>query len=325
MAIASFFLFEEEFSEIVNDLIRLRCLNEACDDWYWDFKDCPFKNNCKEAWHDLNNSELHFVNLRKKSSKSKQEISRKWLNYFINRNKQNKPIKFNILYLNLNNLDISKFGRRRAKSKWHENVYTRFFRSNIKYGLKFFSFGFKDKIEIKTIIHDNSTGLAFHKYFPKDNLRRLEDELKSELKKKVVFPTKIIFLDSDHKKASNEEERLDCQVLQLVDLVLGATTQSIFCPSEDPFKKELAWILRDLVERLLLNPANPNSSFNYHRRQNISFFPKHKLENAREIFSDVYGSKWVERRKGSFYKVQKLKLPPKLDQSQTSLANFFGF
>ncbi len=162
---------------------------------------------------------------------------------------------------------------------------------------------------VSKVVHDNSTGLAIHKYFPENNLRKLEIEIKNEIKNDgdkdfEIHPQRIKFLDSDHKKASNSEDCYDCQLLQLIDLIIGAATQNIFYTSNDEFKKELAWSLRDLIERLIMNPNNPHSSFHYHRKQNISFFPSKKLEEAERIFVDLEGGIRIERDESLFTKLK---------------------
>lgn len=321
MAIAALFVSEDEYKQTVNDLLRLRCLKEDHDGWHWDYANCPSSDSCKEVWHKLNNKELHFQTLHQTSSHPAKEISRKWLRYALERNKHNKAIRFNILYVNLTNLDIQKFGT----FGWHENAYNRFFRTNLKYALKMFFLnnGF-NKVGVSKVVHDNSTGLAIHKYFPENNLRKLEIEIKNEIKNGrdkdlEIHPKRIQFLDSDHKKASDSEDRYDCQFLQLVDLILGAATQNIFYTSNDKFKKELAWILRDLIGRLITNPDNPHSSFHYHRKQNISFFPSKKLEKAEQIFIDLNDSVRIEKDKDLFYRVEKLKLPPSSHPDQITL------
>jgi len=309
MAIATLFIFNEEREKVIQDLLNLRCLNEKYNgEWYWEYEKCPAKDICEPKYHIYNSMEIHYNELRP-GYYSHQGIPKRWLEYFINRNREDRAIPFNILYINLTNLDAEKFGT----EKWHVNAYNRFFRMNLKFALKtFFLNNGYDKVFVNSIFHDKSEKLENHPYFKVINLKKLEQEINSSTlhKKSVILPQEITFIDSDHKK-ENPKYWGDIQLVQLTDLILGVTSQNIFYTAEtNTLKKELAMIIRDLVERLLKAPNNPNSSFHYYKKQNISFFPKEPLKNTRYYFRTLDGSTIIETMKDQFYRDVCLKMPP---------------
>ncbi len=282
--------------QLVEKLSNMRCLSNENKVWHWKHQDCPISNMCR--WHKYNNGQIHHTELRNNSSNAVKEISKKWLNFLINHNKKDgKEIYFNLLYINLDNLDISKFG----SEKEHENIYNRFFRTSLDYGIKTFFSG--SKVLIKRVYHDQAS-IQKHKYFPYLNLKKLE-KLNSD--KITIEDYTIKFLDSNHNSYIDQEENFvnECQLLQFIDLIMGATTQNIYYPSNNQFKKELATIIRPLVERLLKSPCNKNSSYHYYQKQNISFFPNDKIQNAIQI--TLYGDP-MEKYGEEFYRTPKLKM-----------------
>ena len=67
---------------------------------------------------------------------------------------------------------------------------------------------------------------------------------------------------------------------------------------------------RPLVERLLKNPYNRNSSYNYYQRQKISFFPKYKIEDSKEKITNLEGDLLETFREGQFYSKRSMEMPP---------------
>ena len=294
--------------EIIKNLLNLRCLNEDSDEWVWEFEDCPNKRTCKAKWHTLNNTEIHFTELKNATAASKK-ISRSWLEYLISLNKSGNPLRFNLLYIDLKNLSVEHFG----SEKQHENIYNKFFRTCISYGSKSFFDG--RPIHIRKVYHDIAS-VEQHRFFPHLNLKKLEFQNGDEI---LVEDPNIKFIESDHKKA-DIMYREECQLIQLIDLILGSASQNILNNATNQNKKEIAMVLRDLIDRLITNPSNVNSSYHYHRRQNISFWPSTKIEYSviRQIGLD--GSA-METKRDLFYRPLGLAMP-KYNPNTKTLEDF---
>ncbi|MCD6227188.1 hypothetical protein J7J90_01720 [Candidatus Micrarchaeota archaeon] len=298
------------------NLLDRRCLNPNYKKWHPYFENCPKKHICKESWHNSNNCEIHNQDIRSsRASNSLKTISKDWIKFFIEQNKINQTIKFNMLFIELDKMDISKFGT----SKIHENIYNRFFRTTIHYGVK--SFFNNSKILVKNVYHDKGS-MEKHKYFPYLNLHKLSDEIQRQ----IQFENKeIIFVDSDHKKYSSSKDinlYKASNIIQFVDLLLGLTSQCLFYLSDDPLKKEHASLIYPLVDRLIKKPRNYNSSWYYVNKQNISFFPKSKGEDFKAKFFDLDGNLIIDDLTKEFHKNKKLEMPF-YGSKQQSLLQFF--
>lgn len=300
--------------EIVDQLLRRRCLNSNNSTWNYDFNICPNNKNCKEIWHKSNDCEIHNSDIRSsRASSSLKTISKEWIKYFINKNKVEKPIRFHILFIELDKMNISKFGG----SKTHENMYNRFFRTVINYGLK--SFFDNSKVSVKNVYHDKGS-MEKHSYFPYLNLHKLENKI-SEV---ATFENKeIVFIDSDHRKHSWNRKGYynESNIIQFVDLILGLVTQCLFYLSDDPLKKENASLIYPLVERLINKPRRYNSSWNYINKQNISLFPKSKGDEFKSKCLDLHGN-LKDKLSDEFHKNKILEMPF-YDPEQQTLSSFF--
>src|SRR3989344_9572768 len=63
---------------LLKNLTDGRCLFSKNKTWVWKHSDCPFKQECKKEWHDLNNTEIHHEDIRKaRASKSLIDISKR--------------------------------------------------------------------------------------------------------------------------------------------------------------------------------------------------------------------------------------------------------
>ena len=299
--------------DFVNHLLKKRCLNPKSNDWNYEFEICPNKLTCKKSWHKANNCEIHNQNIRSsRASNSLKKISKEWINYFIEQNKSNKAIRFNILFIELDKMDISKFGT----SKIHDNMYNKFFRTTINYGVK--SFFNNSRVNIKNVYHDKGS-MEKHSYFPSLNLHKLNDEIPNI----ASFENKeIIFVDSDHKKYlwEKEEYYLESNIIQFADLILGSISQCLFNLSNDSLKKEYASSVYVLVERLIKKSRNYNSSWNYINKQNISLFPKSEGDKFKATCIDLAGNLVNDFTK-EFHKEKTLEMPF-YDPKQKKLFDF---
>ena len=220
--------------------------------------------DCKLYWHNMNNVEVHFTDIKdSRVNKSLIEISKSWLKQFSN---NNKTIFANVLCIDINNLDSSYFGDESKKA----NIYNRFFRTVIDYGLKTY-FGKYDKIFIKNIFYDKKNELERHYFF---NYRNLE-KLSYDSSKNIEFTNKIIFVESDHKAEENYPN--ESHFIQLIDLIIGAIRHNIFRISDSTNKDEVARKIRPLLNKLKWEYFNSSIL-------RVSFFPKNKIQKVKDLF-----------------------------------------
>lgn len=240
-----------------------------------------FMNNfdIESEYFEKNNRKVHWAEL---SSADDKNICKRWFEYILNPALSGDKFFFNILGVNVSYLNIEEFD---TGNKFN-SIYNRFFRSSVKYSLKKI-FGNKNII-IKNIYHEQGQQQE-HPYFPWHAIYKLDKE-----EPNFSFETtEIVFLQKDHK--IDEKSNL----IQLCDCLLGAITSIIHGFEESSrvhYKKELLDMLLPLVDRMINNPNNKNSSYAHSNRIMISFFPKTKNN-----FEDL------ERKMNQFFTVRKLK------------------
>ena len=115
-----------------------------------------------------------------------------------------------------------------------------------------------------------------HKYFPWHSIFRLQ----LEADKLYFIGNRIKFISSDHRKSDKDE--IHSHFIQFIDLVLGCFMNCLHVNSKNANKLNLAKQAYPLVSRLIKAPYNPNSRYNYYRRQSIEFFPKENLKGLDE-------------------------------------------
>ena len=282
LILGALFINTKDKDSIINKLLDYRCQNSKNNRWNTNYASCLNKENCKELYHKLNNSEIHFSAIRKNgASKSEITISKNWLNFFINDSRL-RSVNF---YINMDKLDTSFFGNENVKA----NIYNKFFRTIINYGLKCF-FKSYDKIKIKNIFYDKKGELERHSFFNNFNF----DKLKYETQENIELLGKIIFIDSDHKIEKNYSN--ESHLIQLIDLILGTIRQNIFYVSKDELKNEISRVIRPELNKL-------NKKYWSLKYLKISFFPKNKIK----IVNDLENNETYER-KDEFYSLEDLKL-----------------
>ena len=290
---------------LTKKLSDLRCLNENCRTWTWNYNDCKY--SCKEKYLNLNNFEIHSKKIEKGMSRSKLRIYERWIRFVVNHNKhkedKDKLLYFSILYLDLEKLDFDVFG----VNKDTTNIYNRFFRTEL---LSANSFYFKDvDFTIKNVFHDIADDKQVHDYFDWHSL----DYLKS--KRVNVKTNKINFISSNHRDYGDLEQKENAQLIQLIDLILGCSNQILFGASKDKNKIKIASEFYPLFKRLWNHPYRFNSSFNYVRSQQVSIFPKTSIKSQKDFdgsYKDVI----------QFHNVLEITDPESLIE-QSSLDNWF--
>lgn len=235
----------------------------------------------------------------------RKKFLKKWINLLLDNNKQDRElIYFKILYLDKNKLDEGFFG----EDSIDDNIYNRFYRTILK-GSKFF---FKNGITIKSIFHDISDNKENHPYFSWHTPHKLNID-----EKEFKVEEDIIFIDSNHRNYFDENKLVyESQLIQFIDLILGVTSQILFNASKDDFRQEIAKSLYPLVKRLIETPYNYNSSFNYFQKQDISIFPKNKINHS----EDLFGKKL--KNDGEFHRDIKIREPTYINKKE-SLDNWF--
>ena len=241
---------------LFNKLNNSRCLNEIQNN----YANC--KNNCK--YHINNNVEIHYSHLGKHQITRK--IANKWIDILLENDKNNeKSIYFNILGIKNNSLEFNNFGENHI----HANIYNRFFRTALVRLLRMFD-EYKN-VEINHIFHDKTDEMQNHFFFENRTVYKIlyDEDIKG--KNKYKFNTdKIEFIDSNHITGNIQ----DSQFIQFVDLILGVTENVIHANASNETKIELTNKINPLITRILENPGNKNSSYNYFNKQTLSFFPK---------------------------------------------------
>ena len=294
LILGALFIHSKNKEKIINQLLDFRCQNLKKKKWDLDYSSCPNKDNCKPIWHNINNTEIHFNQIREsRSSKSQIEISKSWLNFFINKN----LVYVSILYIDLNKLDLSFFGNERINA----NIYNKFFRTIINYGLKCF-FRSYEKINIKNIFYDKKRELERHYFF--NNLNY--DKIIYESEGNIQFEGKIHFIDSDHKLES--EYKSESHLIQLIDIILGAVRQNVFFISKDRLKNKVTRIIRGKLNEL----KKEYWSLKYFK---ISFFPKNEIKSV----TDLQNNKTYERN-DEFYSLMDVEL--KMPAQETDLSQW---
>lgn len=305
LGIGCLFVPTENKHRLVKKLANLRCLNEESKIWKWNSSNCRY--NCR--YHTLNNFEIHSRDIGNSTSKTKIKIYRKWVNFIINYNRHNrsydKKLYFNILYLDLNKLDFDVFG----VDKDTTNIYNRFFRTVILSARSFY-FKYHD-FTIKEIYHDIADEKESHDYF----YRHTIDFLSSD-KRVNVKTNRIKFIDSNHRKHNDIENKGNANLIQLIDLILGCCNQILFKTSSSENKNKFAGDFYPLFKEMWLEPYNYENHYNYVQSQQVQIFPK-------TVIKSQYDLDWeLKNNSNQFHRDMEIS-DPKDSLKKTTLDNWF--
>lgn len=238
--------------------------------------------------HILHWHELHSGNTR--------NVCKRWFNYTLHPSKRLNKLFFHLLGINNTKLNSIEFD----ESDIYNSKYNRFFRALVKYSLQTFFIG--QKVVVKNIFHEEGQQQNSH-IFPWHIQYRLPKEVPN-----IGFDCQeIIFLPKDHK--INERSN----ILQFCDCLMGAFLNIIHGINDSKrarYRRELMNQLLPLVERVTMKPENKNSSYGYHRKIMVSFFPR--INSSPDSF---------QRNQNQFYSNRKLKF---LEES-SGQGNLFGF
>lgn len=226
----------------------------------------------ESPYYEKNNKIVHWCQIRIADTKN---IAKRWFEYILDPHKSRN--KFYSYILGLNDSDLIK--EEFDTEDEFNSKYNRFFRTALIYALKTFFTG--KSIIVENIFHETGQQQN-NQYFPWHVIYSLgKDE-------SISFNCDAItFLPKDHKldKRSN--------LIQLCDVVLGASTSIIHGidkSKSSKYREELADLYLPLLKRLIENPNNKKSRYEYYKRIMIRFFPK-ESSNLGDI----------ERYKNQFY------------------------
>ncbi|WKV08580.1 hypothetical protein Q2T46_13770 [Thermoanaerobacterium sp. CMT5567-10] len=279
--------------KLYKDLINLRCLSQPPKPWGSCSEPCPY--------HNLNNTEIHYQNT---DDSIKYKIASNWVKYWLD---DRENIYFYILGINLTKLDLDKFGPKKQKDK-HSTIYNRFFRTALKRALKTY-FRDYDNIIVKNIFHDKGNA-EYHEYFPWHSIYKLQSE-----EDKIYFANNHIkFINSDHRKPDGDP--VHSQFIQFIDIILGCFANSLHLNATSKNKYSLTVSAFPIISRIIKNPNNPNSRYNYYKRQMVQFFPKEDLKGM-----DEQSLEYRYKKLNQFYTNRELPIERKIN-GQLSIFDF---
>ena len=216
------------------------------------------------------NKRIHFSELRSSShGSSRTRTAVNWAGLFVT--KLYQYIWFYFFGVNLKNIDYQFFGTTSNGQDRHSKIYNRFFEIGLFSACRFFFDSSIEKVEILQIfsekreLADTNPFLTFAPY----KINRRESNI-------VVKNRQIIQVDSVPSKEKDNPEC--CDILNLVDVLMGAFSQALDYTSGSRACCEVAEKLMPVCKRLSETPYNKNSR--YYKRYAMSFFPKSKQSVA---------------------------------------------
>lgn len=247
-----------KIDDVSNSLNNLRCGAKE------NYLTC--KKNCK--YHEMNKKKIHYT---QSQNGYIYKTADKWTDYILN-NFIDKDFFINILGIDYCKLDKSYFKSGDDYTNIDENIYCRFFRTAILYGIKHLLSDY-DTVIVDNIYHDIGE-MENHRYFRKQIINYAnwnEDNI-------IMNCDEISFIPT------TDENCLETKnvFLQLIDLFLGESIALIHGDVDNDRKKDLAVKLFPIVDHCLNRPNNPNS--NYHKLYCISFFPKYRINDDMDEF-----------------------------------------
>lgn len=296
MYIGALFVLLDKKEKLLNELLNCKCIKR--NSW----NENPCLDPCN--FHEKNNTEIHYKDVK---SDNKFRIAQRWLKFLLEtNNKEDRGlVYFNILGLDLSKIDYKLFDAKNRKM----SIYTRFFRTVLLGGIKYF---FGGDVIINHIFHDEGQQ-QYYDLFSWQPAERIARENKIRINNK-----KIIFIDSDHRKESSYNE--ESHFIQFIDIIMGSIC-CCFHPPQNENKLRLGETVKPLLARLTANPKNRNSSYHYYRKQQIQFFPKTKLKNE-PLETTLFNESLVPEKNNFYTKREILLQPPAqstLDPAQSTL------
>jgi len=225
-------------SKVCQRLDNCRCLNDKNYTWHYFFEDCKNQENCSEDKHKLNNSTIHFSEL--KDTSIKHRISRQWLELLQDDFKD--KIKLNLFIVNLDNLDFDFFG----KDKTDKNI-------------RIYNFVFKTLIKSTYyyLLKDWKTGqfqyinqIYHHRGIQEEHPPFFNNISKLELSGIKIMNPEIKFVCGNQKIQLKKTDEIYANTLiQFNDLILGSFRQLMYRSSSKIEVKKTANVLLEIFEK----------------------------------------------------------------------------
>jgi len=239
----------------------------------------------ESKYFDMNNKKVHWCEIRIADTKN---ICKRWFEYILSPGKSRNTFYSYILGINDSLLDKDSFDT----VDHFGSQYNRFFRSAVLYGLKSF-FG-DHKIIVENIFHEEGQQQD-NEYFPWHIIYKL-----GSMDSISFNCDEITFLPKDHK------DNIHSNLIQLCDTVLGSCTSiihGIVKSKKSFYREELIDLYLPLFKRMIENPNNKNSKYEYHNRIIIRFFPKDKtsIDDIRRLNNQFYTKRplyYIEQKSG---------------------------
>lgn len=246
-----------------------------------------FRGNYDEnsPYYEKNNKTVHWCDIRIADTKN---ISKRWIQYIMDPSKSGGKLYSYVLGINNSHIIKEEFDH----SDEFNSIYNRFFRSAILYAIK--TFFPNQRVIIENVFHEEGQQQN-HEYFPWHSIYKLSKE------NNIDFECdRIIFLSKDHK--INNRSNL----IQLCDCILGVSTcliHGIEDSKASVYREELLDLYYPLLNKMMNEPRNPNSSYGHHKRLLIRFFPKEKtiLGDLGRLTNQFYSKRelfYIEQKSG---------------------------
>jgi hypothetical protein len=205
--------------------------------------------------------ELHFQKVKRAP---KVALAKRWLDRLMYRSEPR--IAFHVFGVNHDRLLVDAFGETGAEAR--TVIYTRFFRTAVAYAVRRY---YPGQVIVTDVVHDRAE-VEHHDIFDWHALWRMNSD------HDITFGgRRVRFVDSDHAAPGNNP--VDSHLVQLADLLAGATRTCLDIPTTNPHKLSVAEHFLPLVVRLCDSRAagNPNSRYGHLGRCGMSFFPRAEL------------------------------------------------
>lgn len=156
------------------------------------------------------------------------------------------------------------------------SIYNRFFRTAIKGAKYFFPETKYNKIIIDNIYHDKGNQ-EHYQYFAE----HVPKYLNINDKQISVTNPQVEFVHSDHRKVDPSKAKMieASHFIQFIDLIMGSFICCLTDSSSGPKKMKLATLTLPLLRNMLEKPLDSRNSYNYYRKQQISFFPTDEIDH----------------------------------------------
>ena len=216
---------------------------------------------------------IHFKELRSGCSGStRTKTAVGWAKFFVN--DMYGKAWFNLLGINLQNVDYDFFGPPADGGARDYRIYNRFFEMGLYSACRFFFDQSTDLVEILDIFSEARSLTSSDPF-----LIHAADKIGRRRSNITMNCTKVTLVAGDIRKERDFPEYVD--IINLVDVLIGGCSQVFDYSSRSKTGcEEVAKILVPICERFTTTPYNPKSR--YFKKYSATFFPKKRI-----TFTDI--------------------------------------